>query len=319
MQRGGAQFLRWAAALVVLAFVGDRILAAGCRHLLLDSQQRFSVMYRGGVPPGSVLVVGDSRGVNSVYAPAASAVAGRLVFNLSYNGMSTEVAEAVVSDCLDLNPRPALVVIEVTSLAQTPDLINEMKSYAGASPRLSRLLARVAPEAAAAMHVTHLFRYDTEMFLRSLYYLDRSDQDWINRYTISAGTRALARTEPEWSLRATPTNLRSLGRMTAQLRARGIPYRLFVGPYLPAHAKHWANADSFVRTVEGVVDHRDTVWNYSGAVPETSASGVSFSDRLHLNITGGLELLRQLQHDCFFDPGATRPCDAPVHANTNGA
>src|SRR5215208_6499438 len=93
-----------AVALLFLAVVlaGDRLGAGVLRRLLLQSQSRFSTVYRGAAR-ADVLVVGDSRAVNGVNRSEAQRLGGQRVFNLGYNGMGSVLTEALIADYLDHN------------------------------------------------------------------------------------------------------------------------------------------------------------------------------------------------------------------------
>src|SRR6185312_4505509 len=99
-------------ALVLALFVaGDRVIAFALGEIVSHSEFRFSRVYRGGLD-FDVLVVGDSRGVHSIFAPELSKRLCRPVFNMAFNGMSTETEEALVRDYLDRNKPPKVVLIE---------------------------------------------------------------------------------------------------------------------------------------------------------------------------------------------------------------
>jgi hypothetical protein len=51
-----------------------------------------------------VIVIGDSRGVHSFYAPRLEQLTGRPALNLSFNSMSMPIAEALLADYLERNP-----------------------------------------------------------------------------------------------------------------------------------------------------------------------------------------------------------------------
>jgi hypothetical protein len=142
-------------------------------------------------------------------------------------------------------------------------------------------------------------RFNSELYLRALYYLRHSDQGWSNLATISPADVQGALTAPSWRLDATPENLDSLERILRLARSRNVKVRLLVGPYLPEYMTRAANTDRFIATVEERarrVDPSLRVWNYAGAVTEPRF----FADVLHLNNLGTEAFMRMLQRDGFF-------------------
>lgn len=290
--------LIWTVALLLAVLAGDRLLSVVLDQVVQRSHFRFSEIQRPGID-ADIVIVGDSRGVSSINVPVVEKIAGRRTYSLCYNGMATKIGEALLADYLDHNRPPRLLVVEVTSLVEPMKLSPELKTYAKLSPRLGALYAEEHPVAARAGRVFHLLRFNGELYLRALYYLRRSDQDWSNWSTISQADVQGARAAPEWRLDPTPENLDSLERIVRLARSRHIEVRLLVGPYLPEYLQRAVNAGPFIAAVEERVHRVDPslhVWNYAGAVGEPRL----FADVLHLNNRGTDAFMRMLQHDGFF-------------------
>jgi hypothetical protein len=279
----------WFAALIAVIVAGDRLLSWTLSRALVRSQFRYSRLYRGG-NDADILILGDSRGVHSFYAPAIEELTGRRAFNASYNSMSMRIAEAVLLDYLDRNRAPRMAIIEVTSVAFEGELTSELRTYAEFSSRLSALYDEAHPSAAVAGRAFHLLNLNSGFYLEALHYMRRSDQDWIMR---SVMPPELRNAPPSlWRL-PTPENLAALNRMIEVLRRRGVEVRLVLAPYRPAPS----NMGEFARIVErssGV-----PVWNYSGAVRDPD----EFADTVHLNERGSRELLALMERDGLFGMG----------------
>ena len=276
----------WLVALVAVVFAGDRLLALLCDQALLRSQFRFSRVYRGG-NDADIVIIGDSRGVHSFYAPALERLTGQRVLNLSYNSMSSRIAEAVLVDYVERNPAPRVVIIELTHLAVTSDLATELKTYTNHSVRLRALYAESHPQAARLGRVFRLHAYDGEFFLRALAYLRRSDQDWINRSTI--GPELLAAPESARYLSILPESLDALERTVRMLRARGVTVRLVIAPY--QKADDMPNLAAYMSEVTARVHLPVLNYAAAGGPPE------QFADRVHMNERGAEELARILVRD----------------------
>lgn len=283
--------LIWFVALIGLVFAGDRMFAWALDQVLLRSQFRYSRLYRGG-NAADVLILGDSRGVHSFYAPAIEELTGLRTLNLSYSSMSTRIAEAILLDYLDHNRAPRMVIVEVTSTITDGAIASELRTYAGFSSRLSSLYAEGHPYGAFAGRAFHLFPLNSGFSLEALHYWHRSDQDWINRSPMPQALRH----EPAgaWSL-PRQDNLEALNRIVRVLRERGVEVRLVVAPYWPEPL----NVAELARMVSVSVRHVEPdsrILNYAGAVRDPD----DFADRVHLNERGSRQLLAIMNRDGVF-------------------
>jgi hypothetical protein len=302
MGRGFRTALFRFALLAACVFAGDRALSWLFDAQLLRSQFRFSVAARGGLPP-SLLVLGDSRAVNGLYAPELEKHTGMRVLNLAYNGMSTLVAEAVLRDYLAKNEPPKVLVLEVTNVQDLHQLLDGLMCYWRFAPALAELASARSPANRNAARIFHLYAYNGEIPLRAAFYARRSDQDWINHYKITPEIIAAARDAADFEFGTRPENLEALGRMVALANERGITTRLIVVPYLPefmAHAQRW---DVWLTKVQDAAGGQ-RIWDYSNAVTDHD----HFADRLHLNDVGGVPFADRLAADGFlgFDAVAHR-------------
>ncbi|HTO52944.1 MAG TPA: hypothetical protein VMR50_06110 [Myxococcota bacterium] len=282
------------ALLAICVWLGDRALGALFDAQLTKSQFRFSVAARGGLPP-ILLVLGDSRGVNGLYAPELEKRTGTRVLNLAYNGMSTLVAEAVLRDYLGRNDQPRGLVLEVTNVQDNHQLLDGLMCYWRFGPALSALADERSPVNRRAARAFHLYAYNGEIPMRALFYARRSDQDWINRYRISPAVIEEARATSDFEFGTQPENLAALGRIVALARERGIALRLIVVPYLPeymAHARRW---DAWLDAVRAAAGPGARIWDYSSSDRDDS----HFADRLHLNDVGGVPFAARLEQDGF--------------------
>src|SRR6202008_2093191 len=133
--------------------------------------------------------------------PGVASATGLSTLNLSYNGMSMRIAEAVLSDYVGRNGKPQMLIAKVTCLAQSPlDLMADMKSYATVSQRLEDLAKEAHPRVPVAARLFHLPVFNNEILLRSPYYLRRPDQDWVNRHTITPQVAAEAAAARPWRI-----------------------------------------------------------------------------------------------------------------------
>jgi hypothetical protein len=277
--------LLMAVGFIFLVLLGDRGLAHLLDTLLMQSDLRFSRMYRG-VAQADILILGDSRGVNCCYAPDIERRTKQRVFNLSYNGESMAVAEALFEDYVDHHEPPEHLLIEVTALLTHNLLITELMGYVSHSKRLFTLLQHEHPRLATAGRITHLFRFNNELFLRALYYLAQTDQDSINRYQIHKGLIALIDAMEPMKLKSQPANEVALNRLLDHADTLGVRVTLLVSPYWPGYRNKLTNFHDWLTGVRRLVKDRAELLDLSQApiTPE------GFADRVHLNETGGRAL-----------------------------
>ena len=289
----GRRAATWCAVLVAVVVAGDHLLALALRQVLIHSQFRYSRLYRGG-NDADVVIIGDSRGVNSFYAPALEQMTGLRAFNLSYNSLSPHVAEAVLLDYLDHNRAPKIVVIEATSTITNGAVASQLRTYAGLSRRMAALFAGDHPAEARLSRVLWLYPLNSEFFIEGLHYMRRSDQDWIFRDVMLGGLRESAY---DSEIHPLPEEVDALARIVRALEQRGIAVRVVIAPYAPV--RRTTNIAAFVRLIESRTGA--PVWNYIDALKDID----DFADTVHLNERGSREFLALLVRDGAF--GMARP------------
>jgi hypothetical protein len=277
--------------LVVTVVAGDHLLASLLHQVLIHSQFRYSRLYRGG-NDADVLIIGDSRGVHSFYAPAIEELTGLRVLNLSYNSLSPHIAEALLLDYLDHNRAPKVVVVEATSVVTQGAVAGELRTFANFSPRIGAMYAEAHPIAARAARLFWLYPLNSEFFLEALHYMRRSDQDWILHDVIPP--QLAAERSSGGIVQGFPEEVEALGRIVREMQQRGIEVRIVAAPYLAAPV----NAAQFIATIEQRTGAH--VWNYFGAPIDRDG----FADGVHLNEQGSRKLLPLLVRDGVF--GMTR-------------
>jgi hypothetical protein len=292
-------------AFLAVVFVGDRVLGHLLDGVSLRSQMRLSRLYRGGESP-EILVIGNSRGVHSFHAPSMQQALGKSVFNLSLNGISTEVAEALIGDYLDRNAPPRLLVIEVSNAHADHLSLSNLKLFYGHSPRLQKLFAREHPQAAIGLDLFHLYRFNCENFLRAAYFQKRSDQDWIFYSTVPHELLEQVKhagPQPYSNEDFQAQNLPALKRMIAMAKEKNIAVRLVIAPFLTEYREQLSDWREFIDSLRNYAGSDLAIWDYSNSLSDPEC----FADRLHTNYYGAASFLHQLKRDGFFDTRIARP------------
>jgi hypothetical protein len=281
-------------AFVAIFFMGDRLLSRALDRLLLSSRFRVSALYRGD-SNADVLIFGNSRAVNSFYAPSIEQRFKTNCLNLAYNGLSPDVIDAMLLDYLDRNEAPQLLIVEVTCVDNKPTCISNLKPFWHRSSRLTDIARSVFPQSVAATKITRLFAFNCELFLRALSYRASDDQTWINRYSIDEELlQETASLPPQTMALPTEGELAHLQSIQATSQAHGIECQMVIGPYLPDYRRTLVNFDDYKSHITAAVG---AVVDLSSALSETRF----FADRLHTNFAGRNAVINAAEVAGVFD------------------
>ena len=278
----------WIAAFLLLTFLGDRLGGWVCGELLAGSEFRYSRMYRGGAD-AELLLVGNSRGL-MFYQPYIEEKTQANTMNLSYNGLPMNLARVLVEDYLANNAAPRKMILDVTMCDRAnQQMVNQFKQYLPYSDSLGALIRRTDERTYWGAQASHLFRYNSELFMRALYYRGRSDEDWLLDRVISEQVLASVGNTPDYTIE--PMFLADLKATVERVQSRGIEVELVINPYLPAFAQRITNLPEFKAQIEALTGLR--VKDYSQAVTQIEG----FGDYQHLNKSGSRVYIDRLLRD----------------------
>jgi len=308
----------WIIALLILTFVGDRLGGWILKGQLEKSQFRYTRMYTGQAQ-ADILLVGNSRGL-IFYEPHIEKITGKNTFNLSYNGMSIDLMNQLVHDYFEKYQAPAQMIVDVTMCDRINDEVTigfnsysiysenledfiveragNMKSGEEASKyAISRYFPSLKGNMGHGTKVSHLFRYNSEIFQRAMFYRTKSDKDWLLDRVISKNMIDAAveldtyyiDLEPDTLMRNyLPSHLKE---MVSLAQSKGTDVQLVINPYYPPFAKSITNLESFKAKITAATGLK--VHDYSSFVTETKG----FGDYQHLNKYGAGLYLDQLKQD----------------------
>ncbi len=291
----------WIIGFLALTFAGDRLGGYALKKITDRSQFRYSRLYND-TTYADVLLVGNSRGL-MFYQPEIEKLADARTFNLSYNGMPADLAKTLVMDYLDRRAAPRLMVMDVTMCDRVNDaLIAGFAPYAPYSERIAALIKHYdqvdslgGSHNATATQISHLYRYNNELFQRTLYYRNKLDKDWLLDRTITekmATDTALA----SYKIAMFPGMVQELKDAVDYARKKGVAVKLVVNPYFPPFQA--AIRDSFLAPLIAAVEQATglPVNDYSTALQETAM----FGDYQHANKTGSIAYMNILAKDGMF-------------------
>tara|TARA_A100001015_G_scaffold277058_1_gene335876 strand:+ start:1512 stop:2423 length:912 start_codon:yes stop_codon:yes gene_type:complete len=295
-------FLRVCLHVIAIActfFALDRASGFVLQKLVKESGLRFSKLYQGG-QNADIVVLGNSRAVNAIFVPELEKQIDHSVFHLGYNGMSTEICEAIFLDYLDYNETPDLVILEITNLTASNDLLKSLKLYAGASDRIRILTERDNPKLNTVCSITNLYRYNCELFLRSLYYIGKTDQAWINSGNIDPEFASIyrpgARDQDKNVYPVSGNNWEALLRIIEICDGIGADLKLVASPYLPGLRDNLISYDMWRDRLISELPNTVMFHDYTQKIRDFRY----FADPLHMNQRGSRELLKIMIEDQVF-------------------
>lgn len=279
--------LLWFLLLALVVLAGDRLGGAALQKVALNSQFRYARLYAGKAN-AEILLLGNSRGL-VLYEPWIEKNTGKSTFNLSYNGLPMELAQALAGDYLDRYPAPERLIIDITICDRHNDpLLSGFSTYTGASPRLDALLEERQPAGRLAGDVTHLYRFNNEIFQRALFHARKSDKDWLLDRQIEPELARKA-TENSYPLEVHPELVESLKETVAYARGKGVAVYCVIGPYCPGFRV--TQLDDLKQAVEQATGL--PVYDYRNALQDPAL----FGDFMHPNKAGAEKYLTRMQQD----------------------
>ena len=281
----------WYPLLLLLFFAGDRFGGYVLEHQAGQSQFRFARLYRGDAR-AEILLLGNSRGL-TFYQPYIEQITGKTTFNLSYNGLPMDVAKALVLDYLDRYPSPKNLLIDITTCDRENDnLLTGFSSFSGKSARLDVLIKEKARKAWWGGKVSALFRFNNEIFQRTLFYRNKPDTDWLLDRVIQ-NDLATQVAKHSYDLEINPYLVQQLKETVEAAKAKGVNVTLLIGPYFPGFVvKNMADLKSAVEKATGLPVH-----DYRDALNDAA----DFGDFMHPNKKGSVAYMDLLDRDGFFD------------------
>ena len=175
-----ASSLKWITMLIVTTYCGDRTLGLACKRLFLCSDYRYSRLFDSRLPC-DILVIGNSRGIHSFYRPEIQKITGKEVANVSSNGMPAELFSIAFRCYLERHAAPELLLVEVSAAAKEPanGSLERFLPMCQFDESLSDWMREASPRFCFASRISHLFRYNSELFTRSQFFHKTHDQNWI--------------------------------------------------------------------------------------------------------------------------------------------
>ena len=290
---GGMRWL-WIPIFLSVLFIGDRGAGLVLKKIESKSLFRFSKLYQKEAAC-DILIAGNSRGL-SFYQPIIEEKTNQKVFSLAYNGMSSSLLHVFIQDYYERHAPPKKLILEVTCADRfNKELIPAFSTYASYSTNIRKFLKKENLKTYYGIQLSHLLRYNSEVFQRSLRYLSFSDKLWLTDRTISEAMQAESETLQKVSIDHIPELQDALGDIVRLARSKGTKVELVIAPFLPNYKKAMFNLTDYIVEVERQTGLK--VKNYSGAIQDAKY----FGDYYHINVFGSEKFIELLDRDKIFD------------------
>lgn len=282
--------LIWIIATIVLAFTGDRIAGWVLGKITAESNFRYSRMYSGSAE-ADILLAGNSRGL-IFYQPYIEEKTGLETVNLSYNGMPIDLAKALIQDYIELySPKQLILDVSLVDKRMDDRLVNGFNLYTPYSNRLSSLLGDKNKTTYNGGLFSHIYRYNGEVFKRAVYYLKKSDEDWLLDRVISEQMQKDVVNVDTFNFDYDDEMLLELKQLVSFAQSKNVDVKLVLNPYFPPFAERLFNKEELRYDIKRVTGLE--VYDYSNSVKGIDG----FGDYQHLNKNGAREFLDKLISD----------------------
>lgn len=261
---------------LLLAFLQDRVAAKFCYLVSQQTHYRLFEIYGNGIAP-EILVVGNSRAMQSVNGRIISNQLGVKAYNAGINGAPPHFVCALAKDAIDAHPSIKALMIEASCFWPISASV-DIKPIANQSTRMFDILQQDDPLSATFIKVSHLYAYNSEAFLRALFFLRNSDQDGYSSGIINADIINAPFVE-RFAADVPPVYCNMLEDLQSFADLRGVRLILFVAPYHRSAFERFPDFNALLLKIRGA---RREVWDFSKFFLEDE----TFADRLHLNGVG---------------------------------
>jgi len=280
----------WLVSFVLLVFIGDRLGGFLLQQVTASSQFRYSRLYQGKAQ-ADILLLGNSRGLG-LYQPYVEEFTGKTTFNLSYNGLPADAARVLVQDYLERYQPPELLLIDITLCdRRNPQLLAGFNLYVPYSKRIADVLAEQVPKSYHGGNVSHLYRYNSEIFQRTLFHFSKTDEEWLIDRTITPELADSVQNQAVYDIELHPYLLKNLAELVQIAQESDVQVALVISPYFLPYAERMQSLLPLKKAVEELTEL--PVHDYSQALPKTDY----FGDYQHVNKKGSRAYLQLLVKD----------------------
>lgn len=266
------------AGLILLVFAADRLASVALDALMLRSDYRLSRLYAGKID-ADVVAFGSSRAIHMLDPAKLSARAGVKVYDLGLNRIDMGTEEIFIRDYLAHNPKPKLVLLEVSNLNWADSAAGEYSAFADQSPALGAKLDSEQKSLFPWRHIFHTYTFNGDLIWRVMIGLKgHGDQEGspLNQTITPSVVEAFRKRN--WVFDAQADKMAILQDTVRALEAKGVKVELVLAPIHSSVLGPWR--PKYVADLQTAFPGR-VIHDFSTAAPDAG-----FSDPLHLNAPG---------------------------------
>lgn len=249
-------YLKYLFTLIICLFIIDRSVSLLIDKVLESSNFRFINIEKENP---DFYVLGNSRGVNSVKESQFDSSYCLDVLNISFVGLNPGEIKYLIKKINNKKP----VLIEISSLF----------SHNNSSTSPSQRFSVFKNLREKRLDVFNLYRFNNDLFLRSIYYLFSSDKSWgNNRVLDSVKKKILLKKENTLEI-----NTSSLMSFQSYLDQNNINYMFYYAPIHPEKKNlisNWKSINSHLK---------NTLNNRYLDLSDLIKNDLSFADLIHTN------------------------------------
>lgn len=274
---------------VALVLLGDRTGGWLLHKGFHKTQFRFAQVMNGQLS-ADLVFLGNSRGVHMFHRPAIEEATGKQMANLAFNATPAVMVPVILEDYLFHHERPTQIFVEVSCVGREnePGSLERFSVLASSSQSVMPTLYQERPRTYWFTKLSHLYRFNSELLIRSLFFLKHSDQDWIMDSVVDEQWQNSLGEAGVPQFQQNEVDASALSRTAEICESHGIDVVFILAPYLPDYARQIQNKDSWLRWLETELGH--PILDYSAASIDVDG----FADPIHLNANGAKQLAELL-------------------------
>jgi hypothetical protein len=288
-------FAKFGIAILVSFWVIQCALKGICVTLLQRSEEPLARMYTGNIK-ANLVVIGNSRALRLFDDSTLERELALKPANLSVQGASTVMSLAILADYLERQPKPDIIIHEITDLIYANRAVHTLKMYSPHSDRLYALLYAEDKRAALSGVVFKTLNYNNASFRGIASFLP-----WGKRSHLLTGEMLASEVDAS---DASPTeypsleqNLQALIAIRKLCERHGVRYLPVVAPIHSSRCGLIVNFNEWVLQAQGVLGPGHPLADYSRH--SVFKDRALFYDPTHINRKGVEIFLKIIMDDGY--------------------
>lgn len=292
------KFVRTIFMLFLAVFVLDHVASIVLGELIDRSNFRYVRVSK--IQSNDYVILGNSRGVNSVNEKYSKNTLDEKVINLSHNGLTPKIINALLLDLGDNEVfKESKFIIELSSfigweeidypiqcipnliIKENEEVSNILLPFRKYFPTINQTYQEIFP----LNEFLYLLNYNNEGFLRSLYYLNSADDEWINKKTID---NSLVKYYSNLKCIQISFDKDNFERILKSASDKNLDLVFFMAPWHPAYKEKFINYEMIMDLITKEY-HVDVIRMDNLTIDRTF-----FADGIHTNINGSKFLSEEL-------------------------